>query len=290
MNKLFVAILTHHRIDLLDRCIKSYYSAVQLVQLEVEPVIVVNTLSDEYYEEVLSKDYGGIRVVRTESNGLPGKGKNSCFELFLESDCDYLHQLDGDDFFYPSIFCSIWNHISRYPCIDVLALVPTDRADRFLHGSGHRFFVCGYEATVWGTSRVAPDGMPGPGRGSWVDAEWPSSPNTLNLYSRKGASYRMDEEQANGEDFLHSLLLLREHQKGNINFFLTMASDWYFHDGTVVNSIEKEHPWKAWIPIWREKALKIVDIEDSSFNELPTIYPELLMSCEEKEAWIKNNF
>lgn len=288
--KLMFAMLTHHRIDLLDRCVKTYFMADQVKQMEVEPVIVVNTLDEYYYEEVVERYRDVLTIVKTESNGRPGKGKNSVFEVFQQSDCDYLFQLDGDNFLYPTAFVSAYKHISRFTDIDVLALAPCDRADPWNHEAGHMFFVCGYEATVWNTSRVATHGDSGPGRGSWVDAEWPSSPNTLMLYSQKGASYRMDEEQGNGEDFLHSLKLLREHQLGNINFYVSYASDWFFHDGTVIGSVEKEYSWADWIPIFRQKAEKIINVNDSSFNELPTLYLPLLFSSAQKEEWVKNNF
>ena len=46
-------------------------------------VIVVNTLNTEYFEEVLNefKDIE-VEIIETESNGKPGKGHNSLFEIF----------------------------------------------------------------------------------------------------------------------------------------------------------------------------------------------------------------
>jgi hypothetical protein len=43
----------------------------------------------------------GIDVTITDSNGRPGKGKNSVLDHFLKSDNQYMVQIDGDDFLQP---------------------------------------------------------------------------------------------------------------------------------------------------------------------------------------------
>ena len=66
-------------------------------------IIVVNSLNSDYYDDVCKefKDYN-VEIVETESNGKPGKGHNSLFDVFYErSDYDYMISIDGDDFMYP---------------------------------------------------------------------------------------------------------------------------------------------------------------------------------------------
>ena len=65
-------------------------------------VVVINTTSEQYIRMAsrFCKDLG-IEYHITESDGTPGTGKNSLFEVFLESDNDYMVQIDGDDFLTP---------------------------------------------------------------------------------------------------------------------------------------------------------------------------------------------
>lgn len=65
-------------------------------------VVVINTLDDDYRS--LAKDHcetNDIEYYITQSDGTPATGKNSVIKLFLESDQDYMVQIDGDDFLTP---------------------------------------------------------------------------------------------------------------------------------------------------------------------------------------------
>ena len=90
-------------------------------------VIVVNTLNTEYFEEVLNefKDIE-VEIIETESNGKPGKGHNSLFEIFKKKkQYDYLIPIDGDDFLYPYAFHELSKIIhSKNP--DILVLQGND--------------------------------------------------------------------------------------------------------------------------------------------------------------------
>ena len=85
--------------------------------MEYTTLINVNTLSDEYYNEVLNYHSeelsNSVLIRRTESNGYAGKGHNSCLEIFKELiEYDYMIMLDGDDLFYPVAFSQIEKCIS----------------------------------------------------------------------------------------------------------------------------------------------------------------------------------
>lgn len=68
-----------------------------------DAVVVVNTLNNKNYEKLVQEwcNQKGIECHITESNGSPGKGKNELLKIFLESDDDYMVQIDGDDILTP---------------------------------------------------------------------------------------------------------------------------------------------------------------------------------------------
>lgn len=79
-------------------CLKRHFRSLPKDQTTV----VINSTDDVY----VAKAYAwcraeGIDVTITESNGNPGRGKNSVLYHFLKSDNDYMVQIDGDDFLQP---------------------------------------------------------------------------------------------------------------------------------------------------------------------------------------------
>ena len=79
-------------------CLKRHFRS-----LPKEHTTVVINSTDNLY---IAKAYEwcreeGIDVTITESNGRPGKGKNSVLAHFLNSKYDYMVQIDGDDFLQP---------------------------------------------------------------------------------------------------------------------------------------------------------------------------------------------
>ena len=80
--KVLVTILTSYNIDLLERCVNSILNQ-YIVPLKYDIKIVVNTLNEEYVPIVMNKYKNtDIEIIKTESNGYPGKGHNSVFNLF----------------------------------------------------------------------------------------------------------------------------------------------------------------------------------------------------------------
>ena len=67
-----------------------------------ETVVVINSLNKEYV--VTAADFcasNNIEYHITESDGTPATGKNSVLDKFLESDNEYMVQVDGDDIITP---------------------------------------------------------------------------------------------------------------------------------------------------------------------------------------------
>lgn len=288
--KLLLTILTNHKLDKLKRLVHSVLNLIPEPNIDLNTVIVVNTLKDDYYQEVLREQFP-FPVIRTESNGKPGKGKNSCLELFSQSSCDFLTQFDGDDILYPTYLNSIWQQVKHYPNLDVLGVVPCDLIYDARPVGGHIFQITErYWGSVWGTSMCDPRGERGPGRGAWLDAELPSSHDYTILQSKLSAKYRLDESLPVGEDHLYSMELLSYHQRGLLRYFQTMSSDMYIIDRTTENSIQKIYPQIEHVQEMKDKGLKFLKEHRTSFAELPLIYKDLLMSQYDKEAWLKKLF
>lgn len=135
MAKYLVIILTSSKLIFLKECYSSVRN--QLPSgIEYDIVINVNTLNDSYYEEVV-KELSEAFVIRTESNGTPGKGHNSCHEYFREhTEYDFMINIDGDDFLYPFFMERLEYYLHYNP--DIILLPFTDvisdtYMERFLH-------------------------------------------------------------------------------------------------------------------------------------------------------------
>ena len=290
-HKILITLLTNHKLDKLKRLVKSVKGFIPEDSIEIEPVIVVNTLNDDYYDEVINAGFS-FAIVRTESNGKPGMGKNSCRDLFLNSDADFMAQVDGDDWLYPTWAKSMAQHIHHYPNIDVLGAIPADLIGPVAPGG--YVFRCGpndkYYGGVWGVSLCKPWYDFGPGEGHWVNNPHPSSFDRVILQSRLSAVHRMDEDIPNGEDHLYCIQLLKEHQDRNIRYFITMSSDFEIIDTTLTDNIQKVFPFGPHIQTMKDKMLQYVTPWRSSQGELPVIFNDLLLSQEAKAIYIKETF
>ncbi len=105
--KYLVCILVSSRLDILEHSVKSVEQQ-NCKDVGYDIYIVVNTQDEYFFQEVLDKyksknRMSQIKVVRTESNGKPGKGHNSVINLFKNKILyDFLIMLDGDDFLFPT--------------------------------------------------------------------------------------------------------------------------------------------------------------------------------------------
>lgn len=289
--KLLITLLTNHDLNRLKRLVKSVQYLYHENYIELDVYIVVNTLNDEYYKSVLDSNFP-FKVIRTESNGKPGKGKNSCMEIFSNGDWDFVTVFDGDDFFYPTFLNSIANHVKHYPSLDVLGSIPSDFIATWHPNSGHTFeFKCNdrkFWGSIWGVSMChGRYGRPyGPGRGAWLDIDLPGNSDKLILLSKRAVRQRMYEEIGNGEDHLFSMQLLKEHQLGKLRYFQSMSSDFFVHDRTLDDNIQKKFPQELEVNIMKEKMLEYVSEDRSNLDELPIIFKDLLLSYRDKMKYI----
>jgi len=125
MVKFLVGILCSSNIRLLH---ESFNSAIHQKNFDdYEIYIIVNTRNEQFYEDVM-REFGYHthsklkKIVRTESNGYPGKGHNSVLSIFrAENNYENLVMLDGDDFFFPYTLERINNVKNEKQC-DVITL------------------------------------------------------------------------------------------------------------------------------------------------------------------------
>ena len=280
--RILLAILTHHDLPRLERAVRSARGQ-RPAPAEVDIVVVVNTRDARYaYLAAEACEAWNVRYVITGSNGLPGRGKNACFDVFLLSNHDYLCQLDGDDWLYPTWAASVAEHIRRAAALDVVALVPIDCVG---DTAGHTWTLSdGAPASVWATSIVYPWKERGPGQTDlWT--RHPICPAMVRLVSRQAAQrLRFDETLAVNEDYLLLLQCLACHVAGELQVWISMASDWMVIDRLTPSSVQDEHLQD--VELLRRLADAKVPRHRSSVAELPIAYPPLLMAVQDKQDWI----
>ena len=126
--KFLITILTSSNIVSLHLCYESIINQ-KNHNLDYSIVIIVNSLNKNYYNEVLT-DFNNknVNIIQTESNGKPGKGHNSIFQVFYENDIyDYLISIDGDDFFYPYALHQLSKCFTINPDLDCVCLYTNDK-------------------------------------------------------------------------------------------------------------------------------------------------------------------
>lgn len=117
--KYLTVVLTSNDIYACERAVASFPETANVV-------IVCNTQDKDYFNQLTKSHLAEKYVIlKTESNGTPGRGKQSVYDYFLCSDYEYLIHIDGDDFLYPEGYDIICNYVDeRSP--DVLGLLGED--------------------------------------------------------------------------------------------------------------------------------------------------------------------
>ena len=277
-----LAILTHHDLPRLERAIRSALRQLR-ANIDVKTQVVVNSQDDVHATAAVALCRQlDVPCVVTDSNGRPGRGKNACIDAFLASDCDYLCQLDGDNWLYPTWAQAVADHLNRAPALDGVGLLPVDCVGRT---DGYSWTLPdGLAASVWTTSTVYPWPTVGPGIDNlWT--EYPINPAIIALISRQvAARWRFHEDLAVNEDYLMLLTYLAAHIHGDIEFWISMSSDWLVVDLLTPNSVTDVHFHDH--DHFRRLARQVIDPARSSVVELPIIYPPMLQSGADKRQWI----
>jgi glycosyltransferase involved in cell wall biosynthesis len=128
-TSVLVSILTSSSPDLLALCYESVAASVTAVKAKKYSYtvrVIVNSTDHAHYAAVRAIVPASVSVVRTESNGRPGKGHNSVLENFRSSPgYQYCVLVDGDDFLYPRALARLESYLAYGP--DVLLLAFHDK-------------------------------------------------------------------------------------------------------------------------------------------------------------------
>jgi glycosyltransferase involved in cell wall biosynthesis len=128
--KLMVIVLTSGNIKYAIRAVESIKNQDNHHNFEYDIYVNANTTNPEYYQQVYNtfSNDSDITVVQTKSNGYPGKGHNSCLELYYQhrDKYQYMTFLDGDDLFFPCAFQQYTKLLQKKPNIDLVHLMIND--------------------------------------------------------------------------------------------------------------------------------------------------------------------
>lgn len=230
--KVLIAILTSEKIDKLGRCVESVLPQIDLTNI----VIVINTNNSNYARQAqLLADGYGINTVITESNGKPGKGKNSLIKYFLETDFTHVIPVDGDDMLLPNAVEKLLAIASdRNP--DILGLI-----DGLVLLNNETMPVTEWQDHAVLLKRSIDSTDPKNLKRlnvhvvklKRVASEYGNALNRFILFNRKAASYiSYDESISSGEDVKQGMLLKLMQHKGKIDYLLLSSQNIYLYDVT----------------------------------------------------------
>lgn len=133
MVKYLVGILCSSNIRLVHEVLNSVINQKNFDDYEI--YLIVNTKNETFYHDVMRElnyhTYSKLKkILRTESNGYPGKGHNSVLSIFrAENRYENLIMLDGDDFLFPYALERI-NNVKNLKQCDVITLAGNTKIAR----------------------------------------------------------------------------------------------------------------------------------------------------------------
>jgi hypothetical protein len=199
-------------------------------------VVVINSLDGQYQNLATSlSDKYGLKFVITESNGRPGKGKNSLIAHFLQTEYTHFIPVDGDDILLPDAvekLAAIANE--RNP--DILGLIDglvllNDETMPVTEWQDHEVLL---KRSIDNTD---PKNLKRLNihvvKLKRVASEYGNALNRFILLNRKAASYiSYDENVSSGEDVKQGMLLKLMQREGKLNYLLLSSQDIYLYDVT----------------------------------------------------------
>lgn len=260
--------------------------------------VVVNSKDEEFIEKITRFcKFNNIRFTVSECDGTPATGKNAVFDVFKQSDCSHMSQLDGDDFFYPIFLKHIERHLKKYPGTDVLSTIPLDViVNKYEDG----VFQINNEvySRVWGTHYVDMHHYVGlVGRDPSVDGISIPNYGRFVLFSSKisESDFRYDNDMVLGEDKKLHFDFLAAHQNNQISYWFTMASDMWICD-KISNGIQKTYSIREdfaekdeiLTQNLKKYVSSILDPDRSGPGEIPIDYAPLYLSYEEKNQFLED--
>lgn len=195
-------------------------------QIEYDIHVVINSL-DEIFVSQIEKYCveNSIKYSITVSDGTASTGKNSVFDVFNQTECSHMCQLDGDDFFYPTFLLQIQRHLYKFKTTDVLACPPCDKIFEREEPNSYKL-QNGYYAKVWHTNYKHYVYLTSFGEDQIFKSNSIGSYAKFILFNKKvSENFRYDSNYKVGEDRKLHFELLHAYQKDEICYWFTSASD-----------------------------------------------------------------
>lgn len=230
--KTLVGILTSEKIDKLDRCIQSILNQVDNADI----VVVINSLDEKFNNlaVILAEKYG-LKSIITDSNGKPGKGKNSLLRYFLATDYTHLIPVDGDDYLLPNAIeilstTTIDHNIDVLGLIDGLCLLGDNLIDTtswFVHSEYMNRITDSIDPKLYRKFNLQLEKV------RRTASEYGNLFNRFVVLSKQAASLINYEEELSGaEDVKQGLLLKLKQTKGILTYKLLSSKNVYVYDVT----------------------------------------------------------
>jgi len=179
--------------------------------------IVINSLDVDFVIEAeqFCKELN-LEYTITESNGKPGRGKNSVLDVFTQSDYEYAVMIDGDDWLTPhGVYyykkCAELENPPDVLCLtNQLSLKDGEGIDHLIYA----FFTDDPISKIIGDCSL-------PDRQLWAGYSYyyinqREVMNRVVFLSRRAAQYRFNEDMSIGEDTEHFLRLKHAHFVGDL--------------------------------------------------------------------------
>ena len=298
--KILMSVLVSSDLSRAIRCIKTCLLQTEH-NLDFQTYVVINTQDKEFERKMVEYcNWTGIDYEITESDGTASTGKNSVFEVFhKKKEFTHLIQIDGDDFLYPTFLRHIERHLTKYPNTDVIGILPCDSIYMNYEEGFHKLNN-GIYAGLWGTNYSS--------WYNWIPFEVDSifsdkctgNLARLMLFSRSIPNkFFYDKEQVIGEDYKIHFDLLFAHQRDEITYWLSSASDTWVRDTTsfgvqkqesncVVDGeyiIRRNDEFQERLKSYIEKTNGVYR---SGSGELPIDFAPLYMGVERKISFLNN--
>ena len=255
MNTL-IAILTSEKIDKLERCIQSVLPQAPISNI----VVIINTLDERYKNlAVLLSNMYGVKVVITESNGKPGRGKNELIKYFLSTEFTHVIPVDGDDMLLPNAVDKLTTIIKEKNAdliglINGLTLLHDEKMSVEDWQKHEIYFKRGFENIDPKNYKKFNLHIAKIRRTS---VEYDNLFNRFVIISKKAASsINYDEDLAGAEDIKQGLLLKLMQHQGKLNYLLLSSNDVYLYDvtdeGVFFKTLCKSDPDKELKRFWHD--------------------------------------
>lgn len=234
----------------------------------------------------------------TESNGTPGKGKNSVLEIFSKSSHDYCVQIDGDDILTPhgvELYKQIASSESKPDVIclkNQVALTPTPDFSK-KEFFPNPFFTSTYDDVNWDKEYEAvKEVLDVKETNKLIELkkqfhrfadkyiEENETHCRVTFYSKKAAKYRFKEDLKVGEDTLHYYELKDAHMRNKLKMYCNDESPATYvycqRPGSVFQTASMNFNDITWIKTFI-KAVKVLEKQGKLWEkELPPLTMDYL--------------